>query len=92
MFLAFAGENYYPSPGVHDLVGVADTLSHAIDALEKFAAKQHASQYPDWAHIFDTETCHVIHYDFDSDGKVKVESSHSVFGGVDMSVIDYRQG
>ena len=54
-WLIFAGDDYYPSMGVGDLVARASCLDVAKLKAEHFLLKN------DWASILDTEN--LIHYD-----------------------------
>lgn len=51
MFLVFAYETYYPSGGINDLVGTADSFDEAFTLLREVLDCTH-----DHAHIYDTAT------------------------------------
>lgn len=68
-FLAFYGDNYYPSGGVYDLLGDFDTLMEAVAALEAKVRSEQSEPamlalmgipvpkpwQHHWAHVFDQE-------------------------------------
>lgn len=49
-YLVFAGENYYPSGGIDDLVGQFPDFAQAVDCLAD------KIQRSDWGHIFCVDT------------------------------------
>jgi hypothetical protein len=49
-FLVFAGDDYYPSGGWHDLVGDFDSLEEARNVATKSEKRGH------WSHIIDLTT------------------------------------
>lgn len=52
-YYLFAGENYYPSGGMYDFIGVFPSLGAAEEKAESF-------KYNDWYHIVSAETMKVI--------------------------------
>lgn len=53
-FLAFAGDNYYPSGGWNDFLGDADTAEGAVTLVDERARR--VPHGTDWAHVVDTAT------------------------------------
>ena len=62
-FFVFGGDHYYPSGGVEDLIGSADTMEAACKIVEKFRDKKRKEKYHDaWWHIADAETLKMVKF------------------------------
>lgn len=58
-FLIFAGVNFYPSGGIDDLIGKADTLAEAQTILPKRMIPE-GFESMSWGHIYDCENDEVL--------------------------------
>ena len=61
-FLAFHGDQYYPSGGWDDFAGDFDSKKDAVDSLEARAKRNRPNADPadkwqhQWAHVIDAQT------------------------------------
>lgn len=62
-YLAFKGDDYYPSGGFEDFFGEYDNLEDAVSELEDSQKNTNRGPKPwyfEWAHIYDTELGEII--------------------------------
>jgi len=57
-FIAFAGFNYYPSGGIHDMKGDYDSIDDAVDRIKEWLIEDSGDNLEDalihyWWHIYD---------------------------------------